>query len=72
MSAKELSRGSYGIYMCDLSKNGQNGGCLAGDEKVLLSGGYKSLSSPPSISGDRIVWAGLKEDTWGIYVYGPD
>ncbi|MBI4447795.1 hypothetical protein HY643_02350 [Candidatus Woesearchaeota archaeon] len=69
------------IYMCDLSKNGQSGGCLAGDTKtqvtklVFLFSGNSLDSRTPDIYDNLIVWQGTSDlnkdnitDTTDIYM----
>ncbi len=49
------------IYMCDLTKNGQPGGCLETDSKTKVFSGR--VYDVPYISGDIIVWMGENELT---------
>jgi len=51
------------IYTCDLTLNGQEGGCLAGDEKTKVTNDSYGQYIP-AISGDVIVW--MSE---GVFTY---
>lgn len=43
------------IYMCDITKNGQYGGCLTDDEKIRITVNAKNQGGA-KIYGRRIVW----------------
>jgi len=45
------------IYMCDLEKNGQSGGCLEDDEKMRIKSSV-SENNFPSIHNNIIFWRG--------------
>jgi len=51
---------NYDIHMCDLTLNGHDGGCLAGDEKMQVTAD-EPLQASPAISGDRIIWLEVKK-----------
>ncbi|PIN86401.1 hypothetical protein COV19_04945 [Candidatus Woesearchaeota archaeon CG10_big_fil_rev_8_21_14_0_10_44_13] len=44
------------IYMCDLAKNGQDGGCLENDLKTRVTED-SNLDFNPSIDGNLIIWS---------------
>ena len=54
--------------MCDLTLNGQEGGCLAGDEKTRITINPSSEEFP-AIYGDKIVWQDKRNGNWDIYMY---
>ncbi len=49
------ANGNYDIYMCDISLNGQEGGCLTNDIKTRVTSDL-SWQLKPKIYGSRIVW----------------
>jgi len=57
------------IYMCDLEKNGQEGGCLEDDGKMIVSKGRGTgieINLEPFIHKDIIVW---KSHSFGNFDY---
>ncbi|MBN2518057.1 MAG: hypothetical protein JXB14_04385, partial [Candidatus Altiarchaeota archaeon] len=56
------------IYMCDLSKNGQPGGCLDNDTRTQITKSPHSVGLYPYISGDKIVWQGYESGSWDIWM----
>ncbi|MBT7102098.1 hypothetical protein HN935_01150 [archaeon] len=62
---KNAGRGSD-IYMCDLSLNGQSGGCLEEDNKTMIAGDYEN-ELPPVIYGNRIAWIHNRRSKYDVY-----
>ncbi|MBU0598143.1 hypothetical protein KKF61_04060 [Patescibacteria group bacterium] len=60
---------TYGIYTCDISLNGQAGGCLVGDQKlkVIEDTHYRG---EPAVYGDTIVWMDTIDGNQQIYMCG--
>ena len=56
------------IYMCDLSLNGNTGGCLVGDVKTQITRDPTGQSKP-LIYGNTVVGMDYKNGKWDIYIY---
>jgi len=59
---------NWDIYICDLSLNGEYGGCLDTDEKIQITANDKDQYNP-SISRDRMVWVDYRNGNSDIYMY---
>jgi len=56
------------IYMCDLSLNGEYGGCHDDDEKIQITSDASDQYNP-TISGDIIVWEDYRNENSDSYMY---
>ncbi|MBN2518503.1 MAG: hypothetical protein JXB14_06650 [Candidatus Altiarchaeota archaeon] len=58
------------LYMCDLSLNGQKGGCLETDEKTQITKSPNFAGIYPYIFGDKIVWQDYmnRDSSWDIWM----
>ena len=56
------------IMMCDLSKNGQVGGCLTNDAKDQITSSFPNVTQvDPAIYNNIIVWRDITNSNWDIY-----
>ncbi len=64
---EDYRSGASDIYMCDLNLNGQNGGCLANDEKTQITSDFNTQSYP-FIYENKIVWCDVRNNNYDIYM----
>ncbi len=65
---QDHARGNWDIVLCDLRKNGHEGGCLAGDAKMFVTNDLFDQIEP-SVDGRWIVWEDHRGDAGDIYGY---
>lgn len=60
--------GNWDIYMCDLRYNGLDRGCLATDNKQMITDNLNDQTNP-RIGVDYVVWQDYRRGNWDIYMY---